>query len=92
MIPIGKVTVTGLHCLIVNLSFYRGTRMTIMKSTQILSDSSKSFEHAIANGVERFGKTVKHVRSASVSHMSVTVKSGAVEKYRVNMQVIFEVK
>lgn len=66
--------------------------MAIMKSSQILSDSSQSFEHAIANGVERFSKTVKHVRSASVNHMSVTVKGGAVEKYRVNMQVTFEVK
>ncbi len=66
--------------------------MSIMKSTQIMSDSSQSFEHAIANGVERFGKTVKHVRSASVNHMSVTVKGGEVDKYRVNMQITFEVK
>ncbi len=65
--------------------------MTIMKSTQILSDSSKSFEHAITNGVERFGKTVKNVRSANVNHMSVTVKDGAIAKYRVNMQITFEV-
>ena len=66
--------------------------MAIMKSTQILSDSTQSFEHAIANGVERFSKTVKHVRSASVNHMSVTVKDGLVDTYRVNMQITFEVK
>lgn len=66
--------------------------MAVLKSSQIMSDSTQSFEHAIANGVERFSKTVKHVRSASVNHMSVTVKDGDIEKYRVNMQVTFEVK
>ena len=66
--------------------------MTIMKSSQILSDSSKSFEHAMSNAVDRFSKTVNHVRSASVNHLSVTVKDGKVDKYRVNMQITFEVK
>ncbi len=66
--------------------------MAILKSTQILSDSDTSFEGAVADGIERFSKTVKHVRSASVNHMSVTVKDGKVDKYRVNMQVTFEVK
>ncbi len=66
--------------------------MTILKSTQILSDSTQSFEHAVANGVERFSQTVKHVRSASVNHMSVTVKDGTVDKFRVNLQITFEVK
>ncbi len=66
--------------------------MTILKSTQIMSDSSQSFEDAISNGVERFGKTVKHVRSASINHMSVTVEDGKIDKYRVNIQITFEVK
>ena len=66
--------------------------MTILKSSQILSDSTQSFEEAVANGVEHFAKTVKHVRSASVNHMSVTVEDGKIDKFRVNMQVTFEVK
>jgi flavin-binding protein dodecin len=66
--------------------------MTILKSSQILSDSTQSFEDAVANGVERFAKTVNHVRSASVNHLSVTVEDGKIDKYRVNMQVTFEVK
>ncbi len=66
--------------------------MTILKSTQILSESGESFEDAVSNGVERFSKTIKHVRSASVNHMSVTVDNGKVDKFRVNMQITFEVK
>ncbi len=66
--------------------------MTILKSSQILSDSTESFEDAVANGVARFAKTVQHVRSASVNHMSVTVEDGKIDKFRVNMQVTFEVK
>ncbi len=66
--------------------------MTILKSTQILADSTESFEQAIAQGVGRFARTVKHVRSASVNNLSVTVKDGVIDTYRVNMQITFEVK
>ena len=66
--------------------------MAIMKSVQIMSESTKSFEDAIDEAVARMSTSVKHVRSANVNNSSVVVKNGKVTHYRVNLQVTFEVK
>jgi flavin-binding protein dodecin len=62
-----------------------------MKSVQILSESSKSFEDAIENAVQRTGKSVKNIRSANVQNQSVTIKDNKISKYRVNCMITFEV-
>jgi dodecin len=66
--------------------------MAIMKSEQIMADSKKSFEDAISKAVERFSKTVRNVRSANVNNMSCVVEDGKIAKYRVNLQITFEVE
>ncbi len=65
--------------------------MAIMKSVQILSESTKSFEDAIENAVQRTGKSVKNIRSANVQNQSVTIKDNKISKYRVNCMITFEV-
>ena len=65
--------------------------MAIMKSEQIMSESTKSFEDAIQTAVARFSKTVRGLASCHVNNMSTTIKNGKIDKYRVNMQMTFEV-
>lgn len=65
--------------------------MAILKSEQILSESTKSFEDAIQVAVTRFSKTVRGLKSANVNNMSTVVKNGKITKYRVNLQMSFEV-
>lgn len=65
--------------------------MAIMKSEEILSESSKSFEDAIQQAVTRFSKTVRGLASCHVNSMSTTVKDGKIDMYRVNMQMTFEI-
>ncbi len=66
--------------------------MAIMKSEQIMAESTKSFEDAIATAVARFDKTVRGLKSANVNNMSTTIKGGKIATYRVNMQMTFEVE
>ncbi|WP_340693960.1 dodecin family protein [Hyphomonas sp.] len=66
--------------------------MAIMKSEQILAESTKSFEDAIQNAVSRFSKTVRGLASANVNNMSTTVKNGKIMSYRVNLQMTFEIE
>jgi len=47
--------------------------MAVMKSVQIMSESSKSFEDAIESAVKRTGKSVKNIRSANIQNQSVTI-------------------
>ncbi len=65
--------------------------MAIMKSEQILTESSTSFEDAIQVAVTRFSKTVRGLKSANVNNMSTVIKNGKIAKYRVNLQMTFEV-
>ena len=65
--------------------------MAVMKSVQIMSESSKSFKGAIKNGVKRMNKSVNNVRSANIQNQSVTIENGKIAKYRVNMMITFEV-
>ena len=65
--------------------------MAVMKSVQIMSDSSKSFEGAIQNAVDRMSKSVKNIRSAYVQEQSVTIKNNKIDTYRVNLMITFEV-
>lgn len=64
---------------------------TVLKVIEVLSESSKSYEEAIKNGVENTSKSVRNIRSAFVQSQSVTVKDGKVDKFRVNIKITFEV-
>ena len=66
--------------------------MSVMKSEQILTESSKSFEDAIQTAVTRFNKTVRGLRSANVNNLSAVIEDGEVVSWRVNLQVTFQVE
>ena len=66
--------------------------MAIMKSEQIMAESTKSFEDAIQQAITRFSATVDGLASAYVNEMYTTITKGKIDKYRVNLQMTFEVK
>lgn len=66
--------------------------MSVARVTEIIASSSKSFEDAVENGVERAAKTLKNVTGAWVQDQSVTVKDGKIDEYRVNLKVTFVLK
>jgi len=63
--------------------------MTVAKVTEIIASSSKSFDDAIDNGIDRAGKTLKNVKSAWVANQQVQVKDNKVFEYRVTLKVTF---
>jgi flavin-binding protein dodecin len=63
--------------------------MTVAKVTEITSSSTKSFEDAVEQGVERANKTLKNVTSAWVADQSVSVTDGKVSSYNVRMKITF---
>ncbi len=66
--------------------------MAILKSEQIMSDSKKSWDDAVEKAVTRFSKTVRNVRSANVNNFSCVVEEGEIKRWRVNLQISFEVE
>ena len=66
--------------------------MSVAKVIEISSESSKSFEDAIENGIRKAGETVADIRNAWVQDQEVTVKNGKVDGYRVKLKVTFALK
>jgi dodecin len=63
--------------------------MTVARITEISSVSPKSFEDAIAQGVERANKTLRNVRGAWVKEQEVTLDNGKINGYKVILKVTF---
>lgn len=66
--------------------------MSVAKVTEISSSSSKSFEDAIQDGVDRANKTLDRVKGAWINEMKIDVEDGKITNYRVNMKVTFVLK
>jgi len=63
--------------------------MSVARITEISSNSKKSFEHAIEDGVKRASKTLRNVRRAWIMDQEVVVDDGKIKEYRVKMRVTF---
>jgi dodecin len=64
--------------------------MSVAKVTEIIANSSKSFEDAVATGIKRANKTLKHIRGAWVRDQEVVVnEKGDITEFRVKMKVTF---
>ena len=63
--------------------------MSVAKVSEISSTSTKSFEDAIQQGLERAGKTIRNIRSAWIKEQHVRVKDNRATEYQVNMMVTF---
>ena len=66
--------------------------MSVAKVTEISSSSTKSFEDAIQDGVERANQTLDKVKGAWINEMKIDVEDGKITNYRVNMKVTFVLK
>jgi hypothetical protein len=66
--------------------------MSVAKTSEITSSSSKSFEDAIRQGISKMSETVHDIEGAWVKEQKVVVEKGEVAAYRVTMKVTFIVK
>ena len=63
--------------------------MSVAKVSEISATSTKSFEDAIQQGINRAGKTLRQVRGAWVKEQHVRCEGGKITEYQVNMMVTF---
>jgi hypothetical protein len=65
------------------------TTMSVAKIIEISSESTKSFQDAIEEGIRRASKTIKNIKSAWVEDQQVEVADDKVTTYRVHLKVTF---
>jgi flavin-binding protein dodecin len=63
--------------------------MSVAKITEISSTSTKSFEDAITQGIERANKTLKNLKGAWIASQKVDIENGKITTFRVDMKVTF---
>jgi len=63
--------------------------MSVAKVSEISATSTKGFEEAITEGIERAHKTLRNVRSAWIKDQQVRVSKGSITEYQVNMMITF---
>ena len=63
--------------------------MSVARVVEISSTSPKSFDDAVAQGIERANQTLRNVRSAWVKEQKALVENGKVIAYKVNLKVTF---
>ena len=63
--------------------------MSVAKVTELISSSSKSFEAAINQGVQRATSTLEQVTGAWVEGQKVVIDGGKLKEYRVMLKVTF---
>ncbi|HSF14919.1 MAG TPA: dodecin family protein [Vicinamibacteria bacterium] len=65
--------------------------MSVAKVSEISATSTKSFEDAIHQGIERANKTLRNVHSAWIKDQQVKLSKGSITEYRVKMMLTFVV-
>jgi flavin-binding protein dodecin len=63
--------------------------MSVAKVSEISSTSTKSFEHAISEGLARANKTIRNIKSAWIKEQQVRIAKGKITEYQVNMAITF---
>ena len=61
----------------------------IARVTEIVADSTESFEDAIMVGFKRASKTLRGITGLRVKEQYAEVADGAILKFRVTLDVIF---
>lgn len=63
--------------------------MAVARVTEIIASSTRSFDDAVENGIERANKTLKNVKGAWIQDQKVVVEGGKITEFRVVMKVTF---
>lgn len=66
--------------------------MSILRVTEIVATSEKSWQDAVENGLERADKTIRNIRGIDVVGWKAEVKEGTIKEYRAVMKIAFEVE
>ena len=63
--------------------------MSVARVTELTSTSTKSFEDAIQQGVDRANQSLRNVKAAWVKEQGGSVENGKIADYKVILKVTF---
>lgn len=63
--------------------------MAVARVTKITASSTKSFQDAVQEGLNRAAKTLRGITGLEVVSQKAKVENGAIAEYRVTIEVTF---
>jgi len=66
--------------------------MSVVKVVELISNSKKSFDEAIKDGLKRINRTVRNVKGVDIIGQNLVIEKGKIKEYRVVMKVAFLVE
>ena len=63
--------------------------MSVARVTEISASSTKSFDDAVQQGIQRATATLRNVRGAWIKEQEVKIDNNRISEYRVTMKVTF---
>lgn len=63
--------------------------MSVARVTEITSQSPRSFEDAVRQGIKRAHQTLRNITGAWIKEQQISIEDGKITGYRVNMLVTF---
>ena len=63
--------------------------MSVAKNIEISSTSTKSFEDAVNQGIQRASRTIKNIRGAWIKEQKIEIEDGNITEYHVAMILTF---
>lgn len=66
--------------------------MSILRISEIVATSEKSWQDAVENGLERADKTIRNIKGIDVTSWKAEVKDGTIIEYRAIIKIAFEVE
>jgi flavin-binding protein dodecin len=65
---------------------------TVLKVSDLISTSDKSWQDAVEKGIERASKTIRNIKGIDVTSWKAEVENGKIVEYRAVMKIAFEVE
>jgi dodecin len=65
---------------------------TVLKVSDLISTSDKSWQDAVEKGLERASKTIRNIKGIDVTSWKAEVQNGRIVEYRIVMKIAFEVE
>ena len=63
---------------------------SVYRVTEVIGVSSESWEAAARNAVQTAARSVRDLRVAEVTRKDVTIENGAINNYRVRLDISFK--
>ena len=63
--------------------------MSVARTTEISSTSTKSFEDAVQQGIDRATKTLRNVQGAWIKEQEISLENDKIAAYKVHMLITF---